>query len=90
MPIRLVLASREPILLLGLERLFEAEPDIEVSSVRAGAREAVATAAAERPDVLLLDTSLTEDGDRAALRELAALRPCPPIVLLVGRSSRTS
>jgi DNA-binding NarL/FixJ family response regulator len=81
---RLLLASPEPILLYGLERLFAAEPAIEVLALRASAREAVAALPAERPDVLLLDVSLSREDDLSALRELAALRDPPATVVLVS------
>jgi len=87
MPMRVVLVSPEPILIYGLERLFGSEADLEVSAVAARAREAVAALPAEgpgRPDVLLLDVSLSDEDDLAALRELAA-RPEPPATVLLVR-----
>ena len=74
MAIRLVLASPEPILVYGLEHLFGAEPAIELSVFRRSAREAVAELQEAPPDVLLLDVSLDDEGDLAALRQLSP--PC--------------
>lgn len=87
MPTRVLLVSPEPILLYGLERLFGAEPDLEVSALPGRAREAVAALPAEgpeRPDALLLDVSLSDEDDLSALRELAALPGGPAMVVLVA------
>jgi DNA-binding NarL/FixJ family response regulator len=84
LPMRVVLVSAEPILLYGLEGLLEGEADLEVSVVRARARDSVAALPVERPDVLLLDVSLSDADDLAALRELAALPDPPATVVLVS------
>lgn len=85
MPIRLVLASPEPILLYGLEHLFGEEADVEVVvALRAGAGEVLAALPAERPDVLLLDLSLGQEGDLAVLREISESPSPPATVVLVS------
>jgi len=81
---RLLLASPEPILLVGLEHLFAAASDIEVVALRASAREGLAAIPVERPDVLLVDVSLSREDDLSALRELAALGGPPATVVLVS------
>lgn len=81
---RLLLASSEPILLVGLEHRFAAEEDIEVVAIRASVRGAIALLPVPRPDVLLLDVSLANEDDLAALRDLAALADRPATVVLVS------
>jgi DNA-binding NarL/FixJ family response regulator len=58
MAIRLVLADDHPILLDGLQRLFQLEPDFEVVARCADGAEAVRAVARHRPDVLVLDLGM--------------------------------
>jgi DNA-binding NarL/FixJ family response regulator len=64
----------------SLGRALEARESIEVSGTAAGAREGLRVAEEQRPDVVLLDTSIA-DGVWAA-RQLAETRPQTKIVAL--------
>jgi DNA-binding NarL/FixJ family response regulator len=84
MTIRLVLADDHPIVLDGLLRLFEPEPDIEVVA-RCGDGEAALRAVREhRPDVLVLDLRMPRLDGMGLLRRLAGERLGGRTVLLTA------
>ena len=56
MAILLVLADDHPLILSGLERLFEPEPDCEVLACCGNGRDALEAVRRHRPDVLILDS----------------------------------
>ena len=58
MPISLVIADDHPLILSGLERLFEAEPDCEILARCGNGREALEAVRRHRPDVLILDSHM--------------------------------
>jgi DNA-binding NarL/FixJ family response regulator len=63
-------ADDHPIVLSGLEHLFEREPDIElISSCRDGER-ALAAIRGERPDIAVLDIAMPKLSGLAVLRRL--------------------
>jgi DNA-binding NarL/FixJ family response regulator len=84
MPIRLLLASREPILLYGLEKLFEPQADVRVTAACRALSEVLSLVESEPPDVVLVDVSPDEEQDLSLLRALAALSRPPPAVILVS------
>lgn len=60
--IRLVIADDHPVVRDGIRGMFAGDPDFEVVAEAATGREAVARAAAHRPDVVLMDLRMP-DGD---------------------------
>src|SRR4051812_25572988 len=54
-PISVVLVDDHPIVLQGLQHLFERQPDFTVASTCASAETALDAVRAQRPDVLVLD-----------------------------------
>ena len=83
MPIRLTLASSEPILLTGLEHLFAGQPDIGLRPSCVSLRAALAALVAAPSDVLLADADPASPDHLASLGELGRLERGPAIVLLV-------
>jgi DNA-binding NarL/FixJ family response regulator len=82
--IRLVLADDHPIVLEGLSRLFEREPDIAVVA-RCGDGEAALAAVREhRPDLLLTDVRMPRLDGMGLLRQVASEGLGVPVVLLAG------
>jgi len=80
--IRLVLVDDHPIILHGLQRLFEHEPDIEVVRTCTKIDEAVAAVRAIAPDVLVLDLKMQDGHGLDVMRALKAEgRVCPTVVL---------
>jgi DNA-binding NarL/FixJ family response regulator len=70
--IRIAIADDHPVVREGLVAMLETEPDFQVVGTAATGAEAVALAAREHPDVMLLDLELPELDGVAVLRRLAA------------------
>jgi RNA polymerase sigma factor (sigma-70 family) len=70
MPTTLVLADDHALILDGLERLFEREPDIQVVATCQTGAETLRAVRAHRPDVAVLDLRMPEPGGLAVLRFL--------------------
>jgi two-component system nitrate/nitrite response regulator NarL len=70
MPIRLILADNQPIVLYGLERLLRREPDFQVLARCSDGFQALAAAHRHRPEVLILEAHLPGKSGLAVLREL--------------------
>ncbi|HEX6262178.1 MAG TPA: EAL domain-containing protein [Actinomycetota bacterium] len=77
--IRVLIADDDPRVRKVLATTLEAD-EIEVAGVAADAEEAIRFAAAERPDVALLDVRMPGGGGGAAARGIAALSPETTIV----------
>ena len=81
-PIRLVLVDDHPIILHGLQRLFEREADIEVVRTCLKIPEAVEAVRSIEPDVLVLDLKMQDGHGLDVLRALATNgRKCRTVVL---------
>jgi two-component system nitrate/nitrite response regulator NarL len=86
--IRVVIADDHPIFRDGLRRLLGAEPGFEVVGEAGNGPEAVAKAAALRPDVLLLDLAMPNGNGLQALQDLLDLRlPVRPVLLTAAIDS---
>jgi len=80
--IRLVLVDDHPIILHGLQRLFEHEADIEVVRTCTKIDEAVDAVRAFAPDVLVLDLKMQDGHGLDVMRALKAEgRGCPTVIL---------
>jgi len=73
--IRLMIVDDHLVCCAGLVSLLQAAPDIEVVGAAHGAQEAVRLAVQFRPDVILMDMTLPDDGAFEATRRI--LRSCP-------------
>jgi two-component system nitrate/nitrite response regulator NarL len=83
-PIRLVLADDHPVVLHGLQGLFERQEDFEVVAVCRTGAEAIEAARAHAPDVLVLDLKLPGQNGLNVLRTLAGEQASCRIVLLTA------
>ena len=82
MAIRLVIADDHPIVLNGLEKLFELEPDFEVLAKCTDGEAALQAVLEHRPDVLLLDLGMPVKDGLTVLREMkAASLPTRAVIL---------
>lgn len=70
----------------SLVRLLEGEPDVEVCGIAASLEEARTVAAAERPDVVLLDYGLPDADGVEAVATLGRDVPAAKFVMLTGRT----
>jgi DNA-binding NarL/FixJ family response regulator len=82
MAIRLVLADDHPIVLHGLQRLFERHQDIQVVASCADGVSALAAVQREQPDVFVLDLRMPGESGLDVLRKMAAVQlPCKTVIL---------
>jgi DNA-binding NarL/FixJ family response regulator len=73
MTIRVLLADDEAMIRAGLRMILDAEDDIDVVGEAADGEQAISTAAALRPDIVLMDVRMPRlDGIAAARRILSA------------------
>ncbi|MBN6040215.1 response regulator transcription factor [Amycolatopsis sp. 195334CR] len=83
MTIRILIVDDHPVVRAGLAALLAGEPDMAVIGECAGADEAVRFAAAERPDVVLMDLQLGAGPDGVdATKRLAATPDAPRVLVL--------
>ena len=87
--ISLVLADQHPIVLQGMQHLFQSEPDFNVLACCTDDVEALAALTALQPAVLVLDPQLPRRGGIALLRDLAERRlPTHVMLLTTGIGAR--
>ena len=70
MSIRVVLVDDHPIVLQGLQQLFERQPDFTVVAACAGADSALQAVRTHRPDVLILDLRMPDKSGLDLLRSI--------------------
>ncbi|HTL75142.1 MAG TPA: response regulator transcription factor [Casimicrobiaceae bacterium] len=87
MTIRIVIADDHPIVLAGLSKLFEAEPDLEVVAIAKDGNEALRFVRERRPDVLVLDMRMPGKNGLAVLSEMARDAIATRVVLLTAVES---
>jgi DNA-binding NarL/FixJ family response regulator len=86
-PISVVLVDDHPIVLQGLQHLFERQPDFKVASSCSDAASALDAVRAHRPDVLVLDLRMPGRDGFDLLRDLTAEKLDCRCVLLTATIS---
>jgi DNA-binding NarL/FixJ family response regulator len=82
MPIRLVLADDHPVVLQGLQRLFETQADFAVEACCGSGEAAIESVRRVRPDILVLDLRMPRPNGLDVLRAVAAEKlPCRTVLL---------
>jgi DNA-binding NarL/FixJ family response regulator len=83
-PIRIVLADDHPIVLHGLQQLFERQADFDVVACCGDAAASLNAVIEHQPDVLILDLRMPEGGGIGVLRTISARRIQSQTVLLTA------
>jgi DNA-binding NarL/FixJ family response regulator len=84
----LVLADGHPLVLRGMQHLFQAERGFAVQACCTDDEEVLAAAVQHQPDVLVLDPHLPGRGALVLLRRLTILQPTLRVVLLATALSK--
>jgi DNA-binding NarL/FixJ family response regulator len=84
--VRLVLADDHPIVLAGLVQILETEPDFEVVACTQNGEDALAAVRRERPDVLVLDLSMSGMDGIAVLHEMKRDLNSTAVVVLTAEN----
>jgi DNA-binding NarL/FixJ family response regulator len=82
MTIRVVLADDEQLLRVGFRMILDAHQDFEVVAEAADGSEAVAAAAAHRPDVVVMDVRMPELDGIAATEAIVGSHPDVRVLIL--------
>ena len=82
-PIGVLIADDQPMVRAGLRMILELEPDIDIVGEAADGNEAVAVAAATKPDVILMDVRMPNLDGLEATRRIVGSREDGPRVLIL-------
>ena len=88
MTIRVLIADDHEVVRIGLGRLLEATPDMELVAAAADGEQAVALVAEHAPDVVLMDLSMPNVDGTEATRRIAASDAAARVVILTSFSDR--
>jgi DNA-binding NarL/FixJ family response regulator len=87
-PIRVLIADDHDIVRIGLGRLLDAAPDVEVVALAADGAEAVALTERHAPDVVLMDLEMPGVDGVEATRRIVSADGAPSVVVLTSFSDR--
>jgi DNA-binding NarL/FixJ family response regulator len=85
MAIRLLIVDSQPLIRSGVAELLRRAPDIEVVGQAATARDAVALACAENPDVVLIEPLMPDSDGLDTIRTIRTQCPNTSILVLTRR-----
>jgi two-component system, NarL family, response regulator NreC len=87
--IRILLADDHVVMRSGLRLLLERQPNLEVVAEAADGREAVDMAAAQKPDVVVMDIAMPHLNGVEATRQIVARNPAIGVVILSMHSDES-
>lgn len=87
--IRILLADDHVVMRSGLRLLLERQPNLEVVAEAADGREAVDKAAAEKPDVVVMDIAMPHLNGVEATRQIVLRNPGTAVVILSMHSDES-
>ena len=80
--IRVHLADGDYFLRLGLESLLASSPDVELEEVTGTGNEAIQAALGKKPDLILMETTISDVSSTEATRRIVAGAPNTKVVML--------
>jgi len=83
MTTRILIADDQPLVRAGVAQLIGTQPDLQVVGEAADGLQAASGAAVLRPDVVVMDVRMPEMDGIEATRQVVALTPDPPRVVLL-------
>jgi DNA-binding NarL/FixJ family response regulator len=83
-PIRVLLIDDHVVMRMGLRLVIEHQPGLEVAGEAANRADALAIAAREQPDIILLDLDLGDASDPRLVADLAAVAPAARVIVVTG------
>ena len=83
-PIRVLIVDDHAVVRAGLRMLIDQDPDMKVMSVAGNRSEALATAASDQPNIIILDIVLGDEDGLSLLPELRAVAPNARVLVLTG------
>jgi two-component system response regulator NreC len=89
MSIRIVLADDHTVMRSGLRLLLERQPGLEVVGEASDGKQAVEVAAAEKPDVVIMDIAMPHLNGVEAARQIASRNPHTAIAILSMHSDES-
>jgi DNA-binding NarL/FixJ family response regulator len=87
-PIRVLIADDHEIVRVGIERLLEMDPGIEVVGLACDGKEAIALSADRDPDVVLMDLQMPRVDGIEATQAISRTDDGPNVVVLTSFSDR--
>ena len=87
-PIRLLIADAYPIVIVGIRKVFENHPEIQVIGEATDGMDAIEKAVMLEPDVVLLELKLPRVDGLTVLRSIQTRAPKSKVILFAGPENR--